>query len=142
MARVTVDGGPSGGMLDAWIDFNVNGVFDHPAEHLWDGPSQSLSSGANNLTFAIPDDAAIGQTYARFRLSSRGGLLPKFYAPDGEVEDYLVETKEQPQTGTITIVKQSDPADGTDFTFTGDLGDFTLDDADTDDNDGIDNCFL
>jgi len=42
------------------------------------------------------------------------------------------------ETGTITIVKESVPPDGTDFAFTGDLGGFTLDDADPDDNDGID----
>jgi len=37
--------------------------------------------------------------------------------------------------GTITIVKAADPADGTDFSFTGDLGTFELDDADPDDED-------
>ncbi len=39
----------------------------------------------------------------------------------------------------ITIIKDADAADGTDFGFEGDsgLGSFTLDDADPDDNDGI-----
>jgi hypothetical protein len=37
--------------------------------------------------------------------------------------------------GKITIVKEADPDDGTDFDFTGDLGDFILDDADPDDGD-------
>ncbi len=27
--------GPSGGMLDAWIDFNRDGDFDDPDERLW-----------------------------------------------------------------------------------------------------------
>lgn len=38
---------------------------------------------------------------------------------------------------TIIIAKHADPADGTDFPFTSDLGDFTLDDADPDDGDGV-----
>ena len=54
-AAVPVDGGPSGGMLDAWIDFNGNGAFDHPAEHLWGGVSQLLPcAGPQPLTFAVP----------------------------------------------------------------------------------------
>ena len=39
--------------------------------------------------------------------------------------------------GTITIVKDAIPDDPQDFDFTGDLGDFTLDDAVPDDTDGI-----
>ena len=92
-AQVDVDGGPSGGMLDAWIDFNGNGVFDHPSEHLWGGASQSvaLSPTITSLFFTVPSDAVAGLTYARFRLSNAGGLLPYGFAPDGEVEDYQVE---------------------------------------------------
>lgn len=41
------------------------------------------------------------------------------------------------EAGTITIVKDADPADGTDFPFAGDLGSFTLDDAVPDDSDGF-----
>jgi len=41
------------------------------------------------------------------------------------------------EVGSITIVKSADPADGTDFPFVADLGDFTLDDADPDDGDGV-----
>ena len=41
------------------------------------------------------------------------------------------------EVGSITIVKDADPADGTDFPFVADLGDFTLDDADPDDVDGV-----
>jgi hypothetical protein len=43
-----------------------------------------------------------------------------------------------PCVGTVTIIKDADPADGTDFPFDGGcgLGAFTLDDADPDDGDG------
>jgi hypothetical protein len=43
------------------------------------------------------------------------------------------------QRGTITIVKDAIPDDPQDFDFTGDLGNFTLDDAVPDDTDGISN---
>ena len=44
----------------------------------------------------------------------------------------------EPSQGTITIIKEAKPADGTDFSFfSDDLGDFVLDDANDDDNDGI-----
>ncbi len=90
---VIVDGGPSGGMLDAWIDYNGNGVFDHPSEHLWTGMSTPVIAGANPpLNFTVPVTAITGPTYARFRLSMQGSLLPTRSAPDGEVEDYLIDT--------------------------------------------------
>jgi hypothetical protein len=120
-AMVAVDGGPSGGMLDAWIDFNGSGVFDHPAEHLWGGVSQSLNPGPNTLTFPVPATAIPGPTYARFRLSNNGNLPPTGFVPDGEVEDYLVEIEALPQPGTIIVEKQTDPDGAPDsFTFSGD----------------------
>jgi hypothetical protein len=75
---VTVDGGPSGGMLDTWIDFNGNGVFDHSTEHLWGGTSMPLLLAPNltYLSFPVPAGATPGSTYARFRLSMAGGGLP------------------------------------------------------------------
>lgn len=82
--------------LDAWIDWNGNGVFDHPAEHLFAGASATLASGANNLSYDVPCDAVPqAVSYARFRLSSAGGLLPTGAgnAADGEVEDYNFEVK-------------------------------------------------
>ena len=85
--------------LDAWIDFNGDGVFNHPAEHLFGGTSTALTAGANNLTYDVPCDAAEqAVSYARFRLSSTGGLLPADGPGtdpigDGEVEDYLLQVK-------------------------------------------------
>ncbi len=81
---------PPGGKLDAWIDFNRNGVFDHPLEHLGGGASIDAHAGLNIVPFTVPAGAQPGDTFARFRLSSAGGLLPTGYAPDGEVEDYRV----------------------------------------------------
>ncbi len=75
------------GLLDAWIDFNANGVFDHPAEQIF--ASQSLSSGSQNLCFTPPSTMPPAVRFARFRLSSAGALLPTGPALDGEVEDYF-----------------------------------------------------
>ncbi|MEM7049860.1 MAG: IPTL-CTERM sorting domain-containing protein [Acidobacteriota bacterium] len=75
--------------LDAWIDWNRNDVFDDPAEHLFGGTSAALTTGANSLTYDVPCTAVAGTSYARFRLSSAGGLAPGGGpAADGEVEDY------------------------------------------------------
>jgi uncharacterized repeat protein (TIGR01451 family) len=73
--------------LDAWIDFNQNGQFD-AGEHIF--TSRALAAGGNSLPFMVPCSAVQGGTYARFRLSSAGGLGPTGAAPDGEVEDYAV----------------------------------------------------
>jgi len=75
------------GRLDAWIDFNRNGVFE-AGEQI--AAALPLSAGPNTVTFAAPLNAAAGPTYARFRLSTAGGLAPTGPAADGEVEDYAV----------------------------------------------------
>ncbi|QEF97962.1 Ubp3 associated protein Bre5 [Stieleria maiorica] len=77
--------------LDAWIDFNRNGRFDHPAEHLGSGTSTALVPGANIVPVTVPPGASVGTTYARFRISTLGGLAPGGEADDGEVEDYRFE---------------------------------------------------
>ena len=78
------------GKLDAWLDFNRNGTFD-PSDQIF--TSLSLTAGVNLLSFPVPCTASAGLTYARFRLSSAGGLGPTGDAPDGEVEDYAVTTR-------------------------------------------------
>src|SRR3569623_3701639 len=54
------------GKLDAWIDFNANGVFDDPSERI--AASQTLVAGANPLSEAVPCGAVAGPRYSRFRL--------------------------------------------------------------------------
>lgn len=85
-ATVNVQGG--GGYLDAWIDFNGDGVWGGPGEHIVD--SQSVVTGDNIFSFDVPIYANGGETYARFRLSSQGNHSPAGLALDGEVEDYAV----------------------------------------------------
>jgi hypothetical protein len=94
------------GFLDAWIDFNRNGVFEEEidlngdgvidgSEHIADG--LALNSAANTVNVTVPDvpvaleETLLGTSYARFRFSSVGGLSPTGPAIDGEVEDYRIE---------------------------------------------------
>ena len=83
-----------GGLLDAWIDFNGDGDWDDAGEQIFD--SQLLLAGSNALTINVPDTAVPGTTFARFRLSSAGGLGVTGLAADGEVEDYAIAIMAQP----------------------------------------------
>ncbi|MDP1623731.1 MAG: GEVED domain-containing protein [Bacteroidales bacterium] len=81
------------GFLDAWIDYNVDGDWADPGEHIF--ITQPVSAGANPFTFLIPATATIGQSYARFRF--RTASTPISYdglVADGEVEDYPVFLEE------------------------------------------------
>ncbi|TWU51875.1 choice-of-anchor Q domain-containing protein [Rubripirellula reticaptiva] len=73
--------------VDAWIDFDGNGVWD-ASDRILD--NVFVSGGLQTLNFVVPANAVVGDTYARVRVSSAGGLGPHGPALDGEVEDYLV----------------------------------------------------
>ena len=75
------------GLLNAWVDFDTNGVWDVTDQIFTDEP---LVAGVNNLNFAVPATVTDSVSYARFRFDSGGGLMPTGLAADGEVEDYLV----------------------------------------------------
>ena len=65
----------------------ANGTFD-AADQIFN--TKPVVAGNNTLTFAVPCTASAGVSYARFRLSSAGGLGATGAAPNGEVEDYAV----------------------------------------------------
>jgi Ca2+-binding RTX toxin-like protein len=77
--------------LDAWLDFNRDGDWDDAGEQIFASFDLGTAAGSQDLDFTIPAGVAEGTTYARFRLSTAGGLDPAGLAGDGEVEDYLVE---------------------------------------------------
>lgn len=79
-----------GTRLDAWIDFNGDGNWDDAGEQVFDSV-RVLNNTDQTLTFQVPGDAVLGTTFARFRISSAGGLSPTGVAPDGEVEDHQVQ---------------------------------------------------
>ena len=88
----------SAGKLDAWIDFNGDGSWGGVGEQIF--ASQSVVVGTNNLAFDVPSLAVAGKSFARFRLSTAGGLTPTGSAADGEVEDYKVIVIPLPPTIT------------------------------------------
>jgi VCBS repeat-containing protein len=76
------------GLLDAWIDYNQDGDWEDPGEQIF--RKQAVVPGTNSFILRAPIGAAIGDTFARFRLSAAGGLLPTGLAVGGEVEDYRI----------------------------------------------------
>ncbi len=86
-ATATVTASASG-LLDAWIDFDGSGTFDADEQI---AASLPVAVGDNAVSFTIPTVAVEGTTFARFRLSSTGGLSPDGSAADGEVEDYQLD---------------------------------------------------
>lgn len=82
---VEVSSGP--GTLDAWVDFDQDGLFD-VSEKVFD--TVVLANGFHQLPVTIPAGATPGTTYARFRISTGGTALPFGSAADGEVEDYQI----------------------------------------------------
>jgi uncharacterized repeat protein (TIGR01451 family) len=88
------------GKLDAWIDFGRDGHFD-PTDRI--ANSLLVGPGNNTIHFTVPADAVTGGTFARFRISTAGGLGPTGSAADGEVEDYATSIITV-QPGTVAIL--------------------------------------
>ncbi|MCA9051711.1 MAG: hypothetical protein KDA89_23395, partial [Planctomycetaceae bacterium] len=80
--------------LDAWIDFNRDGDWNDPGEHILTNYDLGTTNGLRSVNFAIPQDSGSnvqeGTTFARFRLSTAGSLSVTGAAADGEVEDHIV----------------------------------------------------
>lgn len=116
---------PLSNRLDAWIDFNQDGDWDDPDEQIFTNLDLGAFSGLRELNFTIPqdfgDNVEFGDTYARFRLSTAGGLLTTGSAVDGEVEDYRVTIRDTPGPSSISGQKWSD-VDGDGFKDVGELG--------------------
>lgn len=85
------------GKIDAWIDFNRDGDWEDAGEQIF--VSRDVTMGLNELQFLVPANAGRGRTFARFRLSSAGGLSYDGPASDGEVEDYVVSLSADPCVG-------------------------------------------
>lgn len=84
------------GKLDAWVDFNRDGDWEDPGEQVFDSEDVQPGPELTPLTFTVPGDADPGYTFARFRFSQPGNLGFDGRAPNGEVEDYLLQIL-QPQ---------------------------------------------
>ncbi|MCF7973672.1 MAG: hypothetical protein K9N55_07645 [Phycisphaerae bacterium] len=84
------------GVINAWLDLNLDGDWADIGEHII--VDEPVSPGQNYLSFYVPVNAIAGQSFARFRYDSTGGMGYTGLAPDGEVEDY-----------TVTILSGSNP---------------------------------
>ncbi|MCA9125525.1 MAG: tandem-95 repeat protein [Planctomycetales bacterium] len=84
----------SPGYVDAWIDFNADGDWTDPGEQILTSARFTADTLTQTFLVTVPATApaptVATQTFARFRSSSVGGLLPTGLASDGEVEDYVV----------------------------------------------------
>ncbi|PHR61938.1 MAG: hypothetical protein COA43_01840 [Robiginitomaculum sp.] len=88
------------GYLQAWIDWNGDGDFND----IVDGISERIATdvlppaggGAQtiNLSVAVPPNATLSSTIARFRYSTQAGLGGSNIADNGEVEDYALTITE------------------------------------------------
>ncbi len=105
----------AGGFVDGWIDFNGDGDWDDPGEHIINNFEVDSNELTHTFLVKIPSTFPIPTTgfdsYARFRTSSAGNMLPTGLALDGEVEDYLVRiVPGQPPVGvadTYTVGEDS-----------------------------------
>ncbi len=86
--------------VSMWIDFNRDGVFAN-SEAVVSG--LAITQPTTSLSFLVPSSAAIGETYARVRLSTNQSAVqsPLGAAPDGEVEDHRVTIQGNPFTNPV-----------------------------------------
>jgi uncharacterized repeat protein (TIGR01451 family) len=75
------------GRIDAWADFNRDGIWQPVEEFLIAAP---VVAGPNPFIVPVPGGIGAGPVFVRFRYSQAGGLPPDGPAPNGEVEDYRV----------------------------------------------------
>ncbi|MCO6045270.1 FG-GAP-like repeat-containing protein [Aeoliella sp. ICT_H6.2] len=99
--HVTIDvqNAPEGALVDGWIDFDGDGSWSGPYEHIF--ANVTVAEGMNSLSFAMPLDVVAASVYARIRLSTEGNLLPSGIASDGEVEDYAIQLVSPVRAGGI-----------------------------------------
>jgi LruC domain-containing protein len=83
--------------LNAWVDFNNDGDFD--ADEII-AEAVALSPGNNVVSYSVPAWAEVGNSWARFRLSSTETVGPIGGTSDGEVEDYQVDIADPGTTAT------------------------------------------
>ncbi|WP_162273197.1 DUF1559 domain-containing protein [Rubripirellula obstinata] len=94
--------------IDAWVDFNADGDWDDLGEQIM--ASTPVTRGLQTLNYDVPSDAGVGQTFARIRISSSGGLSPSDSAQDGEVEDYAIAIGSDPAGIGSTNINAGQPS--------------------------------
>lgn len=104
------------GHLDAWVDWNGDGDWNDADEKILHGVG--VTAGTTGHPFAVPASASLGDTFARFRLSSAGTPLSTGPAADGEVEDHLLTVVATPTLAIDDVSLAEGDAGLTAFQFT------------------------
>jgi uncharacterized repeat protein (TIGR01451 family) len=78
--------------LCGFIDWNGNGSFGDLNETAQIAVPPGTNGGTVILDFGVVPAGNIANPFARFRLSTQAGCSPTGVAPDGEVEDYVVDS--------------------------------------------------
>lgn len=99
--------GATEAMLDVWCDWNRDLDWYDAGEHF----HLPVVGGTNFWPLPVPATARLGQTFARFRLSTAGTPWPTNAAPDGEVEDYRIQVLPPP----TEVVWVRNPTSGVDL---------------------------
>jgi methionine-rich copper-binding protein CopC len=112
--------------LYGWIDLNRNGLFENATERTQVTVPAGSDDQRFTLTFPLTTAASIGQTYARFRLSTDvASANSTGLASDGEVEDYRFAIRNRVASplstvSTVTLGSEiSQPASNWPLTFFG-----------------------
>nr|WP_143547790.1 GEVED domain-containing protein [Rhodopirellula sp. SM50] len=91
--------------VDAWFDWDQDGQFEVQERRRFGTPGTNLTPVFNNVlttvTIDVPADAAIGQTYVRFRISESPTTGPTGNATSGEVEDYAIFVTNNPYQNPV-----------------------------------------
>ena len=98
------------GILDAWVDWNRDGDWADVGEQIYDG--EIVAPLSDTLDWAVPGDADVGYTYARFRFSLDGTDSFSGPEPIGEVEDYLLYTIAEEELNSADDTEDVNPGDG------------------------------
>lgn len=77
--------------IKAWVDWNKNGVFDDPAEKIYDTNDVGYRAGNVVFGYQVPAGTAAGYYTIRIRASSNSAFNPCGNTTDGETEDYTFE---------------------------------------------------
>lgn len=106
---VEVEVSGADGYLQAWIDWNQDGVFSEE-ERIATDLQDDDGDGLIQITANTPPAGALpGDSYARFRWSSQSGLNAEDGAQDGEVEDYRVTIGPVPFQCTNSLYQVATP---------------------------------
>lgn len=95
------------GKLDVWFDWDQDGVWE-ASEQVFD--DEPIKEGTTTLSVPVPLGTPSGKTFARFRFSLLGVAGPVSLAPNGEVEDYVIQV--YPLIDLIAGVSHPLPSEG------------------------------